>query len=182
MKIASLTFVLFIGNLLSAQTDSSQVKHTNKISNLLNKVHAISEKNIEHKHQIINKSKIDSLMFRIDGIKTEQPVPISSKKQDSLIAIINSLQSISLQKDSLILALKNQLEIQQQSNHNYSKPSPKTTNNYIVLGAYLIKSNAEKQMRNLQQYNVEIVIVHVLPYPIALPDKFVKLKLFAVVV
>ena len=159
MKIASLTFVLFIGNLLSAQTDSSQVKHTNKISNLLNKVHAISEKNIEHKHQIINKSKIDSLMFRIDGIKTEQPVPISSKKQDSLIAIINSLQSISLQKDSLILALKNQLEIQQLSNHNYSKPSPKKTNNYIVLGAYLIKSNAEKQVRNLQQYNVEIVSI-----------------------
>lgn len=151
---------LIILSFLTAQIafgqDTTQVKQTKKISNLLEKVKDISNEHIDNKEQVINKSKIDGLMFKIDEIKTEQPIVNSSEKQDSLLSVITSLQKSNFEKDSLIIALKNQLT-KQQPNQNTSKLTPKTTNNYIVLGAYLNKSNAEKQVRNLHKYHLEIV-------------------------
>ena len=152
MKKTIIFASFLISNLLFGQ-DSTQVKHTHKISKLLEKVHIISAEHIDNKEQVINKSKIDE-------IKTEKPNETNAKKQDSLIAVINSLQSINFQKDSLIIALKSQLIKQQQTiSLNPSKNSPKNIHNYIVLGAYLIKSNAEKQVRNLQQYQLEIITI-----------------------
>ena len=164
MKIFSLTFVLLIAHSLFTQTDTSQVKHTHKISNLLHKVHSISEKNIEHKHQIIKKSKIDSLMFRIDEIKTEKPIQISSAKQDSLLVVINTLKNNILEKDSLINALKIQLTKQLNAPSNLSINKTKHPKNYIVLGAFLQKSNAQQKLANLRTYHVEMVTVGKLNY------------------
>ena len=49
--------------------DTTQVKQTKKISNLLDKVKVISNEHIDNKEQVNNKSKIDGLMFKIDKIK-----------------------------------------------------------------------------------------------------------------
>ncbi len=155
----TLFFVSFlISNSLFGQ-DTTQVKHTHKISKLLDKVQVISSEHIDNKVHVINKSKIDGLMFKIDEIKTEQPT-FSSKKQDSLVAIINQLSVLNLQKDSLIQALKIQLTKPfQQSNINTNKTITTKPSHVIVLGAFLIKSNAEKQVKKINQLGVEIVSI-----------------------
>ena len=156
----SVFFVSFlISNSLFGQ-DTTQVKHTQKISKLLDKVQVISSEHIDNKEQVINKSKIDGLMFKIDEIKTEQPAVTSSKKQDSLLAVISSLQKSNFEKDSLIQVLKIQLtKPSQQANTNSNKAVSTKTSHVIVLGAFLVKANAEKQAKKINQLGVEIVSI-----------------------
>ena len=142
--------------------DTTHVKHTQKISNLLDKVHVINEGKIDNKKQVINKSKIDGLMSKIETINNEQQKIAASKEYnlDSLRAVIQLLNSYNLQKDSLIATLKKQLESQKTTNQSYSAVLTNQPNNishkYIVLGAYRYKSNAEKQVDKLRNYDVEM--------------------------
>ncbi len=160
MKKTMIFASFMIANSLFGQEDTTRVKHTVKISKLLDKVQVISTEHIDNKEQVINKSKIDGLMFKIDEIKTEQPVTISSKKQDSLLAVISSLQKSNFEKDSLIQALKIQLtKPSQQANTNSNKAVSTKTSHVIVLGAFLVKANAEKQAKKINQLGVEIVSI-----------------------
>ena len=152
----TLIILSFLITKIAFGQDTTQVKQTKKISNLLDKVKVISNEHIDNKKQVINKSKIDGLMFKIDKIKTEQPT-FSTKKQDSLVAIIKQLSALNLQKDSLIQALKIQLtKTSQQSSITSNKTVITKPSHVIVLGAYLIKSNAEKQVKKIIQLGVEI--------------------------
>lgn len=142
--------------------DTTQVNHTKKITKLIDKVHVINEGNIKNKEQVLNKSKIDGLMLKIETINKEQNKIADSKEYniDSLRAVIQLLNSNNLQKDSLIATLKKQLE--SQKNHYKANSSVLTkqpnriTHKYIVLGAYHYKSNAEKQVDKLHDYDVEM--------------------------
>lgn len=142
--------------------DTTQVNHTKKITKLIDKVHVINEGNIKNKEQVLNKSKIDGLMLKIETINKEQNKIADSKEynMDSLRAIIQLLNSNNLQKDSLIATLKKQLESQKTHNQANTSVLTKQPNNithkYIVLGAYLYKSNAEKQVDKLRDYDVEM--------------------------
>ena len=162
MKIVSFILVLFISNTLLSQKDTSSIIQKNKISKLLDKVHIISETNIEHKHQIINKSKIDSLMFRIDVLKTEQPK--STTKQDSLEIVINTLKNNLLKKDSLINELKTQLSKQLNTTSLQKNNDSKKIKNFIVLGAFRYKNNAQQKIIMLRSYNLEMMTVGNLYY------------------
>ena len=142
--------------------DTTQVNHTKKITKLIDKVHVINEGNIKNKEQVLNKSKIDGLMLKIETINKEQNKIADSKEynMDSLHAVIQLLNSNNLQKDSLIATLKKQLESQktyyQANTSTLIKKPNNITHKYIVLGAYLYKSNAEKQVDKLRDYDVEI--------------------------
>ncbi len=142
--------------------DTTQVNHSKKITNLINKVHVINEGNIKNKEQVLNKSKIDGLMLKIETINKEQNKIADSKDNnlDSLRAVIQLLNADNLLKDSLIATLKKQLESQKntpQSNTIVVTKQPNSTSHkYIVLGAYQYKSNAEKQVTKLRDYDVEL--------------------------
>lgn len=142
--------------------DTTQVNHSKKITNLINKVHVINEGNIKNKEQVLNKSKIDGLMLKIETINKEQNKIADSKDNnlDSLRAVIQLLNADNLLKDSLIATLKKQLQSQKntpQSNTIVVTKQPKSTSHkYIVLGAYQYKSNAEKQVAKLRDYDVEL--------------------------
>lgn len=142
--------------------DTTQVNHSKKITNLINKVHVINEGNIKNKEQVLNKSKIDGLMLKIETINKEQNKIADSKDNnlDSLRAVIQLLNADNLLKDSLIATLKKQLESQKntpQSNTIVVTKQPNSTSHkYIVLGAYQYKSNAEKQVNKLRDYDVEL--------------------------
>ena len=164
MKIFSCILLIVIGNYVFSQRDTVQINHSHKISNLLNKVNSISEDNIEHKHIIVNKSKIDSLMYRIDEMKVPPIQTIEkSSKFDSIYKLYNDLKVINLQKDSLIATLKSRLEKQQQTTLTNSNSSIRTKN-YIVLGAFLQKNNALNQLNKLKPYHVEMIPVGRLIY------------------
>lgn len=142
--------------------DTTQVNHSKKITNLINKVHVINEGNIKNKEQVLNKSKIDGLMLKIETINKEQNKIADSKDNnlDSLRAVIQLLNADNLLKDSLIATLKKQLQSQKntpQSNTIVVTKQPNSTSHkYIVLGAYQYKSNAEKQVNKLRDYDVEL--------------------------
>ena len=159
MKKLIVFSILFYNGFTFSQ-DTTHVKHTQKISDLLNKVQVINEEKLNNKKQVINKSKIDGLMLKIETINKEQTIIPTTNNQDSLLAIIHYLQSINRQKDSLIASLNTQLEKQKTYNPSVpisEKKQRSYTQNYIVLGAYLIKSNAEKQASRLHNYQVEII-------------------------
>ena len=161
MKQLIIFSIIFYNGFTFSQ-DTTHVKHTQKISNLLDKVHVINEGKIDNKKQVINKSKIDGLMLKIETINNEQQKIAASKEYnlDSLRAVIQLLNSYNLQKDSLIATLKKQLESQKTNNQSYTAVLTKQPNNishkYIVLGAYYYKSNAEKQVDKLRDYDVEM--------------------------
>ena len=161
MKKLIVFSILFYHGFTFSQ-DTTHVKHTQKISNLLDKVHVINEGKIDNKKQVINKSKIDGLMLKIETINKEQNKIADSKEynMDSLRAIIQLLNSNNLQKDSLIATLKKHLESQkthyQANTSTLIKKPNNITHKYIVLGAYLYKSNAEKQVDKLRDYDVEM--------------------------
>jgi hypothetical protein len=162
MKKLIVLGILFYHGFTFSQ-DTTQVKHSEKISNLLNKVNVINEGQLNNKEQIINKSKIDELMLKIEALHIEQKKLINENQQDSLFEIIEFLKSSNQQKDSLISALKTQLS-QQKSNIQPYTVTTRTQNSYshkyIVLGAYQIKSNAEKQVSKLRNYNLELIPTH----------------------
>ena len=161
MKQLIIFSIIFYNGFTFSQ-DTTHVKHTQKISNLLDKVHVINEGKIDNKKQVINKSKIDGLMLKIETINNEQQKIATSKEYnfDSLQVVIQLLNSNNLQKDSLIATLKKQLEYQKtstQSNTSVLTKQPNSiTHKYIVLGAYRYKSNAEKQVDKLRDYDVEM--------------------------
>ena len=146
--------------------DTTQVNHTKKITKLIDKVHVINEGNIKNKEQVLNKSKIDGLMLKIETINNEQQKIATSKEYnfDSLQVVIQLLNSNNLQKDSLIATLKKQLEYQKTSNQSntsvLTKQPNSITHKYIVLGAYRYKSNAEKQVDKLRDYDVEMTYTY----------------------
>jgi hypothetical protein len=146
--------------------DTTQVNHTKKITKLIDKVHVINEGNIKNKEQVLNKSKIDGLMLKIETINKEQNKIATSKEYnfDSLQVVIQLLNSNNLQKDSLIATLKKQLEYQKTSNQSntsvLTKQPNSITHKYIVLGAYRYKSNAEKQVDKLRDYDVEMTYTY----------------------
>ena len=162
MKKLIVFSILFYNGFTFSQ-DTTHVKHTQKISDLLNKVQVINEEKLNNKKQVINKSKIDGLMLKIETINKEQTIIPIANNQDSLIAIIQFLKSSNLQKDSLISSLKIQLEKQQEINPTYTSTGKNITINthkYIFLGAYRFKKNAEIQMYKLRNYNVEMTSTH----------------------
>lgn len=146
--------------------DTTQVNHTKKITKLIDKVHVINEGNIKNKEQVLNKSKIDGLMLKIETINKEQNKIATSKEYnfDSLQVVIQLLNSNNLQKDSLIATLKKQLEYQKTSNQSntsvLTKQPNSITHKYIVLGAYRYKSNAEKLVDKLRDYDVEMTYTY----------------------
>ena len=161
MKKIIVFSILFYHGFTFSQ-DTTHVKHSQKISNLLDKVQVINEGKLNNKKQVINKSKIDGLMLKIETINNEQQKIATSKEynMDSLRTVIQILNSNNLQKDSLIATLKKQLESQKTSNQSYTTVLTKQPNSishkYIVLGAYHYKSNAEKQLDKLRDYDVEM--------------------------
>ncbi len=165
MKKLIVFSILFYHGFTFSQ-DTTHVKHTQKITNLLDKVQVINEGKINNKKQVINKSKIDSLMLKIETINNEQQKIATSKEYnlDSLRAVIQILNSYNLQKDSLIATLKKQLESQKTSNQSFTTVLTKQPNSishkYIVLGAFHYKSNAEKQVSKLRNYNLELIPTH----------------------
>ncbi len=177
-KLMLITVILYHG--FSFSQDTTQVKHTKKIIQLLDKVNVINDEHLNNKEQVINKSKIDDLMLKIESINKEQISNQKDDKQDSLHAIIHYLQLSNQQKDSLIASLKTQLEKQKTYNPsvvpNTEKQQRSYTHNYIVLGAYQIKSNAEKQAYKLHNYQVEIIPayankLHYVVYKLKLKEK-----------
>lgn len=142
--------------------DTTHVNHTNKITKLIDKVHVINEVNIKNKEQILNKSKIDGLLLKIETINNEQQKStiLNDDKLDSLRTVIQQLSSSNIQKDSLIASLKKQLEYTKTANqfptNSLNVDQKNNTNKYIVLGAYHFKSNAEKQVNKLRNYDVEL--------------------------
>jgi hypothetical protein len=177
-KLMLLTVILYHG--FSFSQDTTQVKHTKKIIHLLDKVNVINEEHLNNKEQVINKSKIDDLMLKIEAINKEQVVSQKEFNQDSLNKIIQFLQSSNRQKDSLIASLKIQLDKQKTYNPSplpiTEKQQQSYTHNYIVLGAYQIKANAEKQAHKLQNYQVEIIPayankLHYVVYKLKLKEK-----------
>lgn len=165
MKKLIVFSILFYHGFTFSQ-DTTHVKHTQKITNLLDKVQVINEGKINNKKQVINKSKIDSLMLKIETINNEQQKIATLKEYnlDSLRAVIQILNSYNLQKDSLIATLKKQLESQKTSNQSFTTVLTKQPNSishkYIVLGAFHYKSNAEKQVSKLRNYNLELIPTH----------------------
>jgi hypothetical protein len=159
MKKLILLLIVFYQGFCFSQ-DTTQVKHTEKISNLVKKVNGINEEHLSNKEQVMNKSKIDGLMLKIESIKKEEIVTSKERTKDSLLLIIQNLNSINLQKDSLIASLKKQLSNPIIYNQEISNTTSKQLNNnphkYIVLGAYQYKSNAENQVKKLREYDVEM--------------------------
>ena len=141
--------------------DTTHVNHNNKISKLIDKVHVINEVNIKNKEQILNKSKIDGLLLKIETITNQQQKTTAlNDNLDSLHNVIKLLNTSNIQKDSLIESLKKQLEYTKTANqfptNSLTIEQKNTTNKYIVLGAYHYKSNAEKQVKKLRDYDVEL--------------------------
>ena len=162
MKKLIVLSILFYNGFTFSQ-DTTHVKHTQKITNLLDKVQVINEGKLNNKEQVINKSKIDELMLKIESLHIEQKKLINENQQDSLFEIVEFLKSSNQQKDSLISALKTQLSQQNTNIQPYTittKIQNTYSHKYIVLGAYLFKANAEKQVSKLRNYNVEIIPTH----------------------
>lgn len=158
-KLALLSVILYQS--FSFAQDTTHVNHTNKITKLIDKVHVINEVNIKNKEQILNKSKIDGLLLKIETINNEQQKNNSlNDNLDSLHNVIKLLNSSNLQKDSLIASLKKQLEYTKTANqfqtNSLTVDQKNNANKYIVLGAYHFKSNAEKQVNKLRNYDVEL--------------------------
>jgi len=159
MKKLIFVFAIFY-HVFSFSQDTTQVKHTQKINTLLDKVNVINNKHLNNKEQVINKSKIDDLMLKIETINKVDSSSSVEVNVDSLTTIINFLKSSNRQKDSLIASLKLQLEKEKNNTQkaNISDKQKKSYNyHYIVLGAYQFKANAEKQATKLHNYQVEII-------------------------
>jgi hypothetical protein len=156
-----IVFSILFYHAFTFSQDTTHVKHTQKITKLIDKVQVINEGKLKNKKQVVNKSKIDDLMLKIETINQEQEIIPITNNQDSLLAIIHSLKSSNRQKDSLIASLKIQLDKQKTYNPSSlpitEKQQRSYADNYIVLGAYQIKANAEKQAHKLQNYQVEII-------------------------